>query len=66
METQYTNRTIPRISLKDFNRRVDEITSQLVNAAETDGFFSLTDTEITIPEIDAIFQTAQSHMSACL
>lgn len=53
--TKYSNRTIPRISLADFDNRIDEITSQLVHAAETDGFFSLTDTEITIPEIEAIF-----------
>lgn len=61
--TEYTNRSIPRMSLADFDNRIDEITSQLVHAAETDGFFSLTDTEITIPEIDAIFATSESFFA---
>lgn len=61
--TKYANRSIPRISLANFNARVDEITAQLVHAAETDGFFSLTDTEITIPEIDAIFGTSASFFN---
>lgn len=61
--TKYTDRSIPRVSLADFDNRIDEITSQLVHAAETDGFFSLTDTEITIPEIDAIFTTSESFFA---
>lgn len=61
--TKYADRSIPRISLKDFESRIDEITSQLVQAAETDGFFSLTDTEISIPEIDAIFKTSESFFA---
>ncbi|KAK4497960.1 hypothetical protein PRZ48_010616 [Zasmidium cellare] len=61
--TKYTDRSIPRVSLADFDKRIDEITSQLVHAAETDGFFSLTDTEITIPEIDAIFATSESFFA---
>ena len=61
--TKYTNRSIPRISLKDFDNRIDEITSQLIQAAETDGFFSLTDTSITIAEIDAIFRTSESFFA---
>lgn len=61
--TKYTNRSIPRISLKDFDSRIDEITSQLVQAAETDGFFSITDTEISIAEIDAIFATSESFFA---
>lgn len=58
--TKYTSRNIPLISLANFNDRIDEITAQLVHAAETDGFFSLTDTEITVPEIEAIFTTSAS------
>ncbi|KAF2173613.1 hypothetical protein M409DRAFT_48564 [Zasmidium cellare ATCC 36951] len=61
--TKYTDRSIPRISLAEFDNRIDEITSQLVHAAETDGFFSLTDTEISIPEIDAIFATSESFFA---
>ncbi|KAK4903416.1 hypothetical protein LTR27_000347 [Elasticomyces elasticus] len=61
--TTYTTRSIPRISLANFSNRVDEITRQLVQAAESDGFFSLTDTDITIPEIDAIFTTSESFFA---
>lgn len=61
--TKYTTRSIPRVSLADFDNRIDEITSQLVHAAETDGFFSLTDTEISIPEIEGIFQTSGSFFA---
>ncbi|KAK0253174.1 hypothetical protein LTS09_011845 [Friedmanniomyces endolithicus] len=56
--TKYTTRTIPRISLANFPARLDAITTQLLHTAETDGFFSLTDTEITLPEITAIFSTS--------
>lgn len=61
--TKDTNRTIPRISLANFSSRIDEITQELIRAAETDGFFSLIDTEITIAEIDAIFATSESFFS---
>ncbi|KAI6872757.1 Clavaminate synthase-like protein [Hortaea werneckii] len=58
--TKYAERSIPRISLSDFSNRIDEVTTQLVHAAETDGFFSLTDTGISIDEIEAIFRTSES------
>jgi isopenicillin N synthase-like dioxygenase len=61
--TKYTNRSIPRISLADFDNRVDDITAQLVHAAETDGFFSITDTGISAAEIDAIFATSESFFA---
>lgn len=41
--TKYSDRSIPKISLHDFENRIDEITSQLIHAAETDGFFGLVD-----------------------
>ncbi|KAI7201653.1 Clavaminate synthase-like protein [Hortaea werneckii] len=58
--TKYAERSIPRISLADFSNRIDEVTTQLVHAAETDGFFSLTDTGISIDEIEAIFRASES------
>ncbi|TKA67376.1 hypothetical protein B0A55_08752 [Friedmanniomyces simplex] len=61
--TTYTTRTIPRISLANFTTRIPEITTQLLHAAETDGFFSLTDTAITTPEIDAIFATSEAFFA---
>jgi len=39
--TKYLDRPIPTISLNDFDSRVDEITGQLVDAAENEGFFSI-------------------------
>lgn len=49
--------------MKDFPSRIDEITSELVKAAETDGFFSLTDTEISVADIEAIFETSASFFA---
>ncbi|KAF9632548.1 Oxoglutarate/iron-dependent oxygenase [Lasiodiplodia theobromae] len=62
-KTRYTNRTIPRISLRDFDTRIDEITAQLVHAAETDGFFSLTDTGITVAEIESMFHRSEAFFA---
>ncbi|KAI6895044.1 Clavaminate synthase-like protein [Hortaea werneckii] len=61
--TKYAERSIPRISLANYSNRIDEITTQLVHAAETDGFFSLTDSEISIGEIEAIFRTSESFFN---
>ncbi|KAI7152884.1 Clavaminate synthase-like protein [Hortaea werneckii] len=61
--TKYAERSIPRISLANHANRIDEITTQLVHAAETDGFFSLTNTEISIDEIEAIFRTSESFFN---
>lgn len=63
MDTKYSNRTIPRISMRDFPDRIDEITSELIKAAENEGFFSLTDTEISIGDIDSIFATSASFFA---
>jgi isopenicillin N synthase-like dioxygenase len=57
--TKYSNRTIPRISMRDFPSRIDIITSQLVHAAEQDGFFVLTDHSIPQSSIDAQFAAAE-------
>jgi isopenicillin N synthase-like dioxygenase len=61
--TKYSNRTIPKISLADFPNRIDTITSQLVDAAETDGFFVLVDHEIPPSEIEAQFAAAERFFS---
>ncbi|KAE8153008.1 hypothetical protein BDV25DRAFT_44717 [Aspergillus avenaceus] len=58
MPERYTNRPIPRISLSNFDSRIDEITSELIHAAESPGFFTVTDHGITIPEIETMFSTA--------
>ncbi|MCJ1475947.1 hypothetical protein MMC13_004611 [Lambiella insularis] len=53
--TIYANRLISRISLHDFESRIDEITQQLIQAAENDGFFCITDHGIAMSEIENMF-----------
>ena len=53
--TKYVNRRVPTISLRDFDSRVDEITSQLVDAAEHVGFFCIVDHGISRLTVDRIF-----------
>ncbi|KAI0139431.1 Clavaminate synthase-like protein [Hypoxylon sp. NC0597] len=62
-ETKYSNRSIPKISLHDFPSRIDAITSELIAAAETDGFFALTDHGISPAEIEAQFAAAERFFS---
>lgn len=61
--TKYADRTIPKISLHSFSTRVPEITSQLIHAAETDGFFALTNHGIPHSLIDSIFAASSSFFS---
>lgn len=63
MPTQYSDRAIPKISLHDFDNRVEEITKQLIHAAETDGFFGLTNHGISLPEIEAQFKLSESFFA---
>ncbi|KAI1138586.1 Clavaminate synthase-like protein [Hypoxylon sp. FL0543] len=58
-ETKYSNRSIPKISLHDFPSRIDAITSELTAAAESDGFFALTNHGIPEAEIEAQFAAAE-------
>ena len=53
--TKYVEREIPTISLRDFHSRVDEITKQLVDAAENNGFFCVVDHGISRSTVDNIF-----------
>ncbi|KAI1337463.1 hypothetical protein F5Y15DRAFT_417932 [Xylariaceae sp. FL0016] len=57
--TDYSERTIPKISLHDFPSRIDAITAELIAAAESDGFFALVDHGISAEEIEAQFAQAQ-------
>lgn len=61
--TKYADRTIPKISLHDFESRIDEITAQLVHAAETDGFFGVVDHGIPLSDIESMFETSASFFS---
>ncbi|KAL4954373.1 hypothetical protein BDW69DRAFT_163279 [Aspergillus filifer] len=61
--TRYTDRPIPRISLHDFETRIDTITSELIHAAENVGFFAITDHGLAIAEIENMFDLAESFFS---
>ncbi|KAI0398256.1 oxoglutarate/iron-dependent oxygenase [Xylariaceae sp. FL0594] len=59
-QTRYSNRPIiSKISLRDFETRKDEITRALVAAAESEGFFAITDHGIPAEEIRAQFAQAE-------
>ncbi|QGA20970.1 hypothetical protein EYB26_008680 [Talaromyces marneffei] len=45
--------------MPDFNQRKDEITQQLIAAAENAGFFTLVDHGITIEEIERQFSISK-------
>lgn len=51
----YVDRPIPTISLRDFDSRVDDITSELVDAVENVGFFCVVDHGISRKTVDDIF-----------
>ncbi|KAH7362803.1 leucoanthocyanidin dioxygenase [Plectosphaerella cucumerina] len=54
---------VPAISLKDFDVRKEEITKQLVEAAETAGFFTLVDHGISIDEINNQFELSRAFFN---
>ncbi|KEF54837.1 uncharacterized protein A1O9_09279 [Exophiala aquamarina CBS 119918] len=56
-------RIVPVISLKDFDRRKEEITKELVAAAENAGFFTLVDHGISVEEIEAEFAISKGFFS---
>ncbi|KJZ77263.1 hypothetical protein HIM_03584 [Hirsutella minnesotensis 3608] len=58
--TKYVDRPIPQISLADFDKRKDEITRQLCEAAENVGFFAIIDHGISREELDAAFSLSKS------
>lgn len=58
-DTTYSDRTIPKISLHDYDNRIDEITTQLVAASETDGFFAVINHGISEEEIETQFEAAE-------
>jgi isopenicillin N synthase-like dioxygenase len=62
-ETRYVSRVIPRISLHDFEDRIDEITNQLIEAAEKVGFFTLTDHGISNEEIESMFAPSKTFFN---
>ncbi|KAL1888870.1 hypothetical protein Sste5346_009254 [Sporothrix stenoceras] len=61
--TSYIDRALPKVSLHDFENRIDEITAELCDAAENVGFFALVGHDITEEEVDSIFDTSESFFA---
>lgn len=61
--TKYIAREIPKVSLRDFNDRLNEITTQLVDAAENIGFFSVVDHGLSLEEVEEAFRTSESFFN---
>jgi isopenicillin N synthase-like dioxygenase len=61
--TKYIDRPVPTISLRNFDSRVDDITKELVDAAENHGFFCIVDHGISRDSIDAIFDQSSRFFS---
>lgn len=55
-QTKYLDRAIPTISLANFDSRIEEITRELVAAAEHEGFFCIVDHGISAEEVDTMFE----------
>jgi isopenicillin N synthase-like dioxygenase len=53
--TKYIDRPVPTISLYDFDNRIDDITAELLDAAENVGFFTVVDHGISRETVDEIF-----------
>ncbi|TPX12901.1 uncharacterized protein E0L32_006781 [Thyridium curvatum] len=56
-------RFVPSISLKDFDNRKDEIKTQLLEAAEYAGFFTLVDHGISVEEIERQFAISRAFFA---
>jgi isopenicillin N synthase-like dioxygenase len=56
--TKYLDRPIPTISLRDYDSRKDEITKELVDAAENEGFFCIIDHGISRETVNAMFENS--------
>ena len=59
-KTKYVDRDIPNISLAHFDDRIEEITRQLVYAAENIGFFALRDHGISKADIESMFSRSEN------
>ena len=57
------DRQIATLSLKDYETRQQELVSQLLSVAESDGFFALTDHGITDQEIQTMFAMSEKFFS---
>lgn len=58
-DVRYTDKPVPRISLRNFESRIDSITADIAAAAERHGFFILTNHNIPQAAIDAQFASVE-------
>ncbi|CAI6340533.1 unnamed protein product [Periconia digitata] len=58
--TKYVDREIPQISLLNFEQRIDQISDQICNAAETVGFFAVKDHGLSEAEVQSMFSVSES------
>lgn len=58
-KTRYAERPIPQISLRNFEERIDNITSELIDAAENVGFFTVIDHGLSDKDIENMFSNSQ-------
>lgn len=63
MPTKYLERPIPKISLANFESRIDKITGELVAASENEGFFCVVDHGIDQATISNIFESSAKFFS---
>lgn len=61
--TKYTNRAIPHISLANFDTRIDEITKEIIAAAEDNGFFCVVDHEISPELVNRTFEDSAAFFN---
>lgn len=61
--TKYADREIPTISLHDFESRIDEITKELINASENDGFFCVVNHGIASQTVEHMFDNSARFFS---
>lgn len=61
--TKYANRPVPTISLANFEERINTITSQLIDAAENEGFFCLVDHGISRERVDQMFNNSAAFFA---
>ncbi|CAK7197662.1 hypothetical protein SEUCBS139899_000310 [Sporothrix eucalyptigena] len=62
-DVRYTDRPVPRISLRHFDTRIGSITAEVTAAAERHGFFALVDHGISQATIDAQFVAAEQFFA---
>lgn len=61
--TNYVERIIPKISLANFDSRIEEIAKQLCEAAEQVGFFSIVDHGIETSDNVKMFEVSESFFA---